>query len=288
MNIARLEGFYAVAQHRSFRRAARLFSYPITPAGLHQQIRRLQVDLGAKLIERRSRDEMGLTAEGEQLLEFIRPFFEGLPTLKERLTTAPLRGTLRLMSSIHLLKHFLAPVLRRFRTVAPGVSVTFLEAREPDMSLVWLDHVDLFVDFIPQLLPGLGGRVVGELRGHLVLPQATRQKTFNPSQLKNQTFIAYAEGRANRFRQMNGLSKLELKPSHVMSAESSETILALVSAGMGYSLLPLVEGAALGLKGVHSIPLSQAEAKFPVRAVYRARGEVLPAVKQFLSLLPAR
>ena len=65
MNLQRLEGFYWVAIHESYAKAARAFPYPITQPGVHQQVRRLEQDLEVKLFERISRDRVVLTARGQ-------------------------------------------------------------------------------------------------------------------------------------------------------------------------------------------------------------------------------
>lgn len=49
ISLRRLEGFYRVARAEGYARAARAFPYPITQAGVHHQVRRLEADLGCKL-----------------------------------------------------------------------------------------------------------------------------------------------------------------------------------------------------------------------------------------------
>ena len=52
INLQRIEGFYWVAKTEGYARAARAFPYPITQPGVHQQVRRLEEELGVKLFER--------------------------------------------------------------------------------------------------------------------------------------------------------------------------------------------------------------------------------------------
>ncbi|MDX2010730.1 MAG: LysR family transcriptional regulator, partial [Myxococcaceae bacterium] len=58
MNLQRLEGFYWVARQQGYARAARAFPYPITQPGVHQQVRRLEDELGVKLFERVGKDRV--------------------------------------------------------------------------------------------------------------------------------------------------------------------------------------------------------------------------------------
>jgi DNA-binding transcriptional LysR family regulator len=287
MNISRLEGFFYVAQHRSFRQAARLFPYPITPAGLHQQVHRLEIDVGTKLLKRLNRNEMTTTAAGQTLFNFVKPFFDGLPQVAQQLTGTVTQGALRLVSSIHLLKHFLQPVLRQFHHEFPLVEVSFIEAREPDVSGVWLGTIDLFIDFVPHLLPGLEAKRVESLHAYLAIPTPPKRKPFELSQLKETTFIAYAEGRSNRLRQLEGLATLKLRPSRILSAESSETILGLVAGGLGFSIVPLLAQAVPATRDVQLIPIKRSDAVFPVSAVFRSSDRNDPGLKRLLELMPS-
>ena len=52
IQLHRLEGFYWVARTGGYARAARAFPYPLTQPAVHQQVRKLEEDLGARLFER--------------------------------------------------------------------------------------------------------------------------------------------------------------------------------------------------------------------------------------------
>ena len=76
IQLHRLEGFYRVAVAGGYTRAARDFPYPISQPGVHQQVSKLEAELGKKLFERLGRDQVELTAAGRRLFEFAKPFFE--------------------------------------------------------------------------------------------------------------------------------------------------------------------------------------------------------------------
>jgi DNA-binding transcriptional LysR family regulator len=81
VQIHRLEGFYWVARTGGFARAARAFPYPITQPAVHQQVKKLEAELGLGLFERVSKDRMQLTAAGDRVFRYIAPFFEQLPAV---------------------------------------------------------------------------------------------------------------------------------------------------------------------------------------------------------------
>ncbi len=94
IQLHRLEGFYRVAVAEGYSRAAKSFPYPITQPGIHQQVKKLELELGARLFRRVAKDRVGLTRAGRHLFEFCAPFFERLPLVVDELRSGTL-GTLR-------------------------------------------------------------------------------------------------------------------------------------------------------------------------------------------------
>src|SRR5262245_33342943 len=79
VRLHQLEGFYYVGVEQGFARAVRAMPYPITEPALHQQVRKLERSLGARLLERGPGRRMLLTPEGRTLHAFVRPYFLDLP-----------------------------------------------------------------------------------------------------------------------------------------------------------------------------------------------------------------
>jgi DNA-binding transcriptional LysR family regulator len=122
MDIYQLETFLAVAEERSFSRAAvRLHR---TQPAVSQVIRKLESDLGEPLFERASRDG-ALTAAGDLLREYA----QKLVNLRNEATSALLelrsleRGRLQLAANEYTCLYLL-PVLDMFRQLCPQIGVT--------------------------------------------------------------------------------------------------------------------------------------------------------------------
>src|SRR3954470_7096091 len=94
--LQRLEGFYWVARHGGYARAARKFPYPISQPGVHQQVRKLEGELGGSLFERAGKDQVVLTAAGRVLFEVVAPFLEKLPGVVQSIRTREYGGVLRI------------------------------------------------------------------------------------------------------------------------------------------------------------------------------------------------
>ena len=97
MNIHHLELFYYVAKHGGIMPAVRNIPYGIQQPAVSAQVAQLEEHLGVTLFQRRP---FSLTRQGTELYEFIRPFFENLTPMAEKLrggiaqhlTTRPFRA----------------------------------------------------------------------------------------------------------------------------------------------------------------------------------------------------
>ena len=81
LRLHQLEGFYWVAKEGGYARAVRALPYALTEPALHQQVRKLERALEVRLLEKVAGRRMVPTPAGRRLLEFVAPFFEGLPRL---------------------------------------------------------------------------------------------------------------------------------------------------------------------------------------------------------------
>ena len=82
MNIHHLELFYFVVKHGGIAGAVRNIPYGIQQPAVSGQIARIEESLGTKLFQRRP---FALSPAGRELFEFIRPFFENIDVVAERL-----------------------------------------------------------------------------------------------------------------------------------------------------------------------------------------------------------
>lgn len=117
MNIHHLELFYYVARHGGISSAVRQMPYGIQQPAVSSQILQLEKDLGVKLFERQP---FRLTESGQELFEFIDPFFSNLEAMAQRLRSSA-QPLLRVAASeVVLRKHFPA-VLERLLHLHPQV-----------------------------------------------------------------------------------------------------------------------------------------------------------------------
>jgi DNA-binding transcriptional LysR family regulator len=289
MQVARLEGFYWVARTSGYAAAARAFPYPITQPAVFQQVRKLEDDLGVRLFERVGKAEVRLTAAGRQLYEHAAPFFERLPAVERALKVAPLARELRVAAEALILQQVLPGWIRRLQRRAPDLRVDVGELAAPDPEVVRSGDVDLAVAYFPNALPaGLASRQVATLSSFVVLPaggELANRPRLGLRQLASETFVTYNPGTIHCELQRRALARSGAAPARVVSASTTEAILGLVAAGVGWSLVPSIDEGSLRRRGVVARPFAPGRGRFPVRAVWRSSGPANPAVDLALSAL---
>jgi LysR family hydrogen peroxide-inducible transcriptional activator len=277
MNFRDLEYLVAVVRLTHFGKAAE--ECHVSQSALSLQLQKLEQEIGVQLLERTSRSvvvtEAGMEAarRAQQLLQgrrdlidSVRPWSGGLP-MKVRVgaipTIAPFQFT-RLQTEFHArhpdttlqfdedVTELLVPA------VASGQVDAGLIATPPGDSL--LDEVDLFEE--PFLLaapsghPLAGGRSISpdEIAPHRLL------------QLKNTHCL--------QEQVMDFCSNHRVSPTHLPTASSIATLLALVQAGVGLTLIPrMAVGSAELLSGICCLPISPAPTR-KVRVIFRKTSTV--------------
>jgi DNA-binding transcriptional LysR family regulator len=142
MNIHHLELFYYVARHGGISRAVRNMPYGIQQPAVSSQIILLEEDLGVKLFER---SPFKLTRAGEELFDFVRPFFENLDAMTVRLRkqSAPL---LRIGASELVLRDYLPAVIGRLREHEPKLRLGLRSGFQAELEKWLLDReIDLAI-----------------------------------------------------------------------------------------------------------------------------------------------
>jgi DNA-binding transcriptional LysR family regulator len=144
MELRHLRSFVAIAEERSFTRAAeRLW---VAQPGLSTQIRRLEAELGVKLFERHTRG-VDMTQAGELLLERARVALAAAETAGAtgRDLEAGVVGRVRLGIASEARWRAAPDLLQRFSRERPGVELTVLEAYG---GTLWRDLRDRRLDVL--------------------------------------------------------------------------------------------------------------------------------------------
>lgn len=142
LNIHHLELFYYVAKHQGVSAAARNMPYGIQQPAISGQILALEDYLGGPLFQRRP---FALTHAGEELFAFIKPFFDGLEVVEEKVRGGATQ-VVRLAAATIILRDHLPEMLQTLRPKFPKLKVLLREGVQPQIEK-WLadQEVDLAV-----------------------------------------------------------------------------------------------------------------------------------------------
>lgn len=289
-SLQRLEGFYWVARTGGYARAARAFPYPITQPGVHRQVRRLEHELGGvTLFERVGRDAMRPTAAGALLYAFCAPFFEELPRVVRAIESGRIGGTLRVDATGLVLRHLLPDWLLRLRRERDDIEVELQEVENPELDRLRTGAADLIVDYDLECPSGCDSRVVGHSYAHLVLPahhRLARRKQLRVQELSGEPFVAYHPSLRQHAAQMDAVRARVGALGRITSANSVDTILAQVRAGLGFSVIPWLDRTGPKVPGIVARAQTGPGTRFEVIAVWRRQRPENPIVAAALRCAP--
>jgi DNA-binding transcriptional LysR family regulator len=175
MNIHHLELFYYVAKHQGISEAVRNIPYGIQQPAVSGQIIQLEEDLGVTLFHRRPFE---LSAPGRDLYEFIRPFFDQLEPVADKIRGGTVHH-IRIGASEVVLREHLPQLVQMVRQRFPQLRFTLKEGYQSQVE-GWLERqeIDFAVTTVNAKLPtGLQGKVLMQLPLMLVVHQDSPYRT---------------------------------------------------------------------------------------------------------------
>jgi DNA-binding transcriptional LysR family regulator len=272
MKISRLEPFYYVARHGGYTAAARAMPYAVGEPAVYQQIRRLEQEVGTRLVDRHGGKRVSLTPAGRMLYEFVAPWIEGLGGIERRLALHR-RGTVVVAAPRVVLFDYVAP-----RLAGIDVSVRLVERNDPVevASAVESGEADLGLSHFERVPAGLSRKRVGAFEAAAVVPASFRGRP-DLRTLASMRFIAYERGALPRRILDETFRKEKIAFQPAFEAPTLDLILRLVAMKLGVSIVPLLRGATRAPRGVRVVPMPDL---FPPRAIDLVwRGRSIPALE---------
>ncbi|MGA9859005.1 MAG: LysR substrate-binding domain-containing protein [Solirubrobacteraceae bacterium] len=263
MELRQLRYFVAVAEELHFRRAAARLHISQPP--LSQQIAALEEELGCRLLER-TRRHVALTAAGEVFLRDARATLAELDVAVStaRAIDAGLAGVLRVGFVGSALLSTVPDAVQRFRRARPGVEVELRE-RSTVEALRALSTGAIDVGLVRPPIESdasLHTEVVRRERTIAALPAGhplTALRRVPLRRLAGEPLVLFPRRQAPGFHDLlvGRLAATGASPRVVQYAPEMLTIIGLVAAGIGVSLVP-ASLSHLALPGVAYRPLSGA------------------------------
>ncbi|HWY42481.1 MAG TPA: hydrogen peroxide-inducible genes activator [Candidatus Sulfotelmatobacter sp.] len=286
MELHQLRYFCAVADTGSFSRAAE--QSHVSQPSLSQQILKLEDELGARLFDRLGRS-VRLTELGKTFLPRARAVLHELEAARGDVVEQKdsIAGPVAIGAIPTVAPYLLPRVLTSFSRKFPQVHLTVIEEITP----VLLDRLRAgTVDVAVLALP---------IRGHefetfsllteplfAVLPQKhklAQRRSISLKDVRKEPFLLLRDGHCFRENAVAACDRARVHPQVVFESGQFSSLLGLVGAGMGVSLIPQM---AMDRKSNCSyVPISDPEATRTIGAVVLRGRSLTRANLSFLSLL---
>lgn len=288
MDINQLEVLVAVAQEKSFSRAAEVLNR--TQPAVSQAIRRLEIEIGEKLFDRSSKDGT-LTAAGEVLLEYARQMMNLRQTahsaIKELRNLQ--KGKVSLSANEHTV-FYLLPVIEEFRRRFPLVKVevrrgvasripTEVMARETELGVISFRPNDESVKSFPVFTDELA---------LIVSPKhpLANKKSVSVKELGNESFIAHNAASPYRQKVIETFEKYRTPLNIAIELPSLEAIKRLVELNVGVALVPKLTAEAEISRGqLKHLSVNEMRLERKLHIIYRRNSVLSQAAQGFLDVV---
>ena len=283
LTLKQLRYFEALAQHGHFGRAAEACS--ISQPALSMQIREMEAVLGSDLFERGAR-QVRLTGFGEETLLRAREILRGVEELADmaRAARGNLSGRLRIGVIPTIAPYLLPAIIARLTEANPGLDIHLRETVTPklireleegrlDTAIVALPvsessltEVDLFAeDFV------------------LVRPGAEAGKPVpNPEKLREMRLLLLEEGHCFRDQALSFCYAGQAAPRELLDGSSLSTLVQMVGAGIGVTLIPEM-AVAVETRSAH-VSIARFNGAQPSRRIGMVWRRTSPLSKQLLQV----
>ena len=290
MEMHQLETFLAVAEERSFSRAA-VRMHRTQPA-ISQVIRKLEEQVGEVLLDRAARDG-SLTAAGELLKEYAQRMLalrrEAASAMGELKSLE--RGQLQLGANEYTCLYLL-PVLDEFRRRHPKIDVTVhrvLASHVPEE--LGLRTFELgVISFKPEAEILRSVAVYADTLALIVNPQhaLAQAKRVSITDLGEELFVAHNVPSPLRRRVIEAFEKHRTPLRMNVELPTIEAIKRFVAMGNGVALVPrLTVERELETSELKAVPVDELEFRRLLRLVYRRQGKLSYAATAFLQTVRA-
>jgi LysR family transcriptional regulator, hydrogen peroxide-inducible genes activator len=241
MEVHQLRYFCAVAETGSFTRAAE--REQVAQPSLSQQIMKLELELGVRLFDRLGR-AVRLTDMGQVFLPRARAILGEMKAAKEEVAEkqSTVSGPVCVGVIPTIAPYFLPARIAVFSRQYPEASITVVE----DVTVHLMDQlrsglIDLAIIALPvrghdlESFPLLTERLFAILpKGH----RLARRRTLRMKELREEPFLLLRDDHCFRDTAIDVCKRARLSPQIVFESGQFSSILAMVGAGMGISIVP--------------------------------------------------
>ncbi len=238
ITMRQLRYFDALARHGHFGHAAEACA--ISQPALSMQIKELEEALGGVLLERSAR-QVALTSFGEELAQRVRDILRAVDELGDfaRASQDRLAGRLRIGMIPTIAPYLLPKVIEHLARLHPGLDIHVRETLTPKLIQdVTEGRLDTAIVALPVSEPSLT-EVACFAENFLLVRPGAQEGTPVPSHemLRQMRLLLLEEGHCFRDQAL-AFCNMKSPPREVLDASSLSTLVQMVGAGIGVTLVP--------------------------------------------------
>jgi LysR family hydrogen peroxide-inducible transcriptional activator len=239
ITLRQLRYFDALARHAHFGRAAEACA--ISQPALSMQIKEMEEALGGVLLERNAR-QVALTKFGEELAERVRDILRSVDELGDfaRASRDLLMGRLRIGMIPTIAPYLLPTVIGNLKRMHSELDIHIREALTAKLIEELAEgRLDAAIVALPVSEPSLI-EVALFAEKFLLVRAGEAEGTPVPSgeTLREMRLLLLEEGHCFRDQALSFCNMRSSRPREVLDASSLSTLVQMVSAGMGITLIP--------------------------------------------------
>ena len=288
MELRQLIAFKEVASHASFTAAATHLH--LTQSAVSQQIKALEDECNVTLFDRSGR-LVRLTNAGQVFLSHVERIIAQVENARVEMAemAGGARGRCRLASLPTIAAYLLPRALATFQRRYPGVEVQLMEAVQLQL-LEWVQQgtVDFSIVALPVQDPHLQSASLLHDDFVLVVPKDHRfaaRHIVKLAELVTERFILFPRGAGGREQFMEACRQVGFEPQIAFEIEDRETILGLVAAGVGITLLPRIIAHHTRVDGPIMVDIVEPRLRREVGVVWRRNRYLPQSARNLIALL---
>jgi len=277
----------AIVDHGSFTRAA--LALHVSQPALSQQMRQLEAQLGAQLLDRTGR-VVRATDAGEVFLAHARRALAELDAGQQAVRDVQdlSSGALRVGLTPTFIAHLVGPLVQQFRERYPGVTLSILSLAQSDIeAALGTDALDLGIGFTDVRADDIDCMPLYQERLTLIVGErhsrAGGRAAMDAHALAKQPLALLGPSFATRITIDLYFRRVGIRPRVVVEANSNSAIVEVVRHGALATILP--EAVAQEQPGICAIPLTPALDPRYVALLQRRGGYRSAASRAFVDLM---
>jgi LysR family hydrogen peroxide-inducible transcriptional activator len=281
--LKQLRYFDSLARHCHFGRAAEACA--ITQPALSMQIKELEEALGGVLLERDAR-HVGLTKFGEEIAQRVRDILRSVDELGDfaRASRDRLAGRLRIGMIPTIAPYLLPTVIGNLTRIHPELEIHVRETLTPKLIReLGEGRLDTAIVALPVSEPSLTEVALFAENFLLVRPGEDEGTPVPTSEtLREMRLLLLEEGHCFRDQALSFCKMQSSPPREVLDASSLSTLVQMVSAGIGVTLIP--EMAVAVETRSASVSVARFKNPQPSRTIGMIWRKTSPLAKQLLQI----